>query len=109
MFLEIGTRFPESPIPSRVLIAIGPGGHPGANCKGDTARALVKQGKLAHLVKARGAHQHRHRSIRDLNFADATTPRSCAGVEARLAEGIAKRAQAHRPAGRDAMQVAPAA
>jgi len=43
----IGTRFPESPIPSRVLIAIGPGAPPRGQLQGRrycTRRVLRKLG-----------------------------------------------------------------
>ncbi len=51
MLFEIGTRFPESPIPSRVLIAIGPGAPPrGQLQNGDTVRGLAKR-SLAYLAK----------------------------------------------------------
>jgi len=40
MFLNIGTRFPESPIPSRVLIAIGPGAPPRGQLQGGHYRTI---------------------------------------------------------------------
>jgi len=44
MLFKIGTRFPESPIPSRVLIAIGPGAPPRGQLQGAYRTGLVTWG-----------------------------------------------------------------
>ena len=52
IFYMIGTRFPESPIPSRVLIAIGPGAPPRGQLQGGDAAWAIVMSRIAHLAKA---------------------------------------------------------
>src|SRR5262249_13081422 len=108
MMFMIGTRFPESPIPSRVLIAIGPGAPPrGQLQRGDTAQGVVACGDRVPW-EGPGRNGGRGYPTR-LGSAAARARPMGGGVEARLAEAIATCDRAHRPAGRGARRAAPAA
>ncbi len=113
MLPPIGTRFPESPIPSRVLIAIGPGAPP----RGQLHKSSIFLVVITPKTLGRDVGRNVFSPFVPVGFWPvpfeilkiqcAKASPSVGGVPARLAAGIVKCAQAHRSAGRGAIRVAP--
>src|SRR5258708_3543102 len=100
MLPAMGTRFPESPIPSRVLIAIGPGAPPRGQLHWRPAQGLVEWGIARVPCEASALTQ-----APAFGLGCPKAPPSAGGVPARRAR-IVKCAQAHPSAGRGAIRVA---